>query len=86
MCRRAIGGYARDGLPVDLERGGAVVLPVSAYPAVVQPMLRLLPFGALGELLRGWAGGTASGWPVLVLAAWAALCLLLARKAFRWMS
>lgn len=24
MCRRAIGGYARDGLPVDLERGGAV--------------------------------------------------------------
>lgn len=66
--------------------GGAVVLPVSAYPAVVQPVLPLLPFGALGELLRGWAGGTASGWPVLVLAAWAALCLLLARKAFRWMS
>ena len=24
MHHRAIGGYARDGLPVDLERGGAV--------------------------------------------------------------
>lgn len=66
--------------------GGAVMLPVGAYPAPLRQVLTLLPFGALGELLRGWATGTASPLALLVLMAWAAISLLVARKAFRWTS
>ena len=66
--------------------GGALVLPVAAYPEGVQPLLRFLPFGALGELLRAWASGGSDWVGVGVLAAWAALALVVARKAFRWTS
>ncbi len=65
---------------------GAVVLPVSAYPEPVRPLLAVLPFGALGEALRAWATGVVLAWPLGVLAAWAAASLLVARKAFRWTS
>ncbi len=71
---------------VVVAAGAAVVLPVGAYPPPLQPLLAVLPFGALGELLRGWATGTASPLFVALLAAWAALTLLVARKAFRWTS
>lgn len=66
--------------------GGAVLLPVTAYPEPLRPVLAALPFGALGELLRGTAAGSSPWILVLVLACWAALSLLLARKAFRWIS
>ena len=66
--------------------GGALVLPVAAYPDAVGPALRLLPSGALGEALRAWASGTVVWWPLPVLAAWCAVSLFVARKAFQWTS
>ena len=66
--------------------GGALVLPVAAYPDWAQWPLRLTPFGALGETLRLASVGAADPLPLLILAAWAALALLVARKAFRWTS
>lgn len=65
---------------------GALVLPVSAYPAAVQPLLKLTPSAALGETLRTWASGGVDPLPLLVLVAWLALALFVARKAFRWTS
>lgn len=65
---------------------GAVLVPVANYPAAVQPALALLPTAALGETLRAAATGTALLLPLLVLAVWAVLGLLVARKVFRWMS
>ncbi|MGJ3507263.1 ABC transporter permease [Enemella sp. A6] len=66
--------------------GGAVFLPVAAYPDVVQPVLSLLPTAALGEALRHAAAGEIVGWPLAVLSVWAALGLLVSRKVFRWSS
>ena len=66
--------------------GGALVVPVSSYPAWAAWPQRLTPFGALGETLRDSSLGDAGPLPLLVLAAWAALALLVARKAFRWTS
>lgn len=65
---------------------GAVVLPVASYPDAVQPLLRATPTGALGEALRAWASGGTDPRPLLVLAPWLAVSLLVARKAFRWTS
>ena len=65
---------------------GAVLVPVADHPAWAQPVVALLPTAALGEILRTAAGGTALLLPLLVLAAWALLGLLVARKVFRWMS
>jgi len=65
---------------------GAVVLPVSAYPDAVAPLLHATPTGALGEALRAWASGGTDPLPLLVLAPWLAVSLLVARKAFRWTS
>lgn len=66
--------------------GGGLLFPVSAYPRWAQPILQALPFGALGEGLRAWAQGDLLLYPVAVLAAWAAVSLLLARKVFQWTS
>ena len=66
--------------------GGALVVPVPAYPAWAHWPLRLTPFGALGETLRDASVGAAGAWPLVVLAVWAAVALLVARKAFRWTS
>ncbi|MDO5534350.1 MAG: ABC transporter permease [Propionibacteriaceae bacterium] len=66
--------------------GGALVLPLAAYPAWAHLPLSLTPFAALGETLRLTSVGALPLIPLLVLAAWAALALLVARKAFRWTS
>lgn len=66
--------------------GGALILPLDAYPPGAELLLRVLPFAALGEALRTWAAGSTLLYPVVVLAVWAALSLFLARKAFRWTS
>lgn len=65
---------------------GGVVFPLSAFPASVEPVLRLLPITALTGGLRsalGAAGVLPLG-PVLVLSAWAVLSLGLASRTFRW--
>ena len=67
-----------------LVAGGGVLLPASAA-GPLGPVVALLPSGALGEGLRTALGG--DGFPardVLVLAAWAVLTVLAARRWFRW--
>ena len=54
---------------VGLVAGGLVV-PVSRYPAVVQPVVEALPTGALGEGMRAAAAGHVLGWPFAVLVVW----------------
>lgn len=61
--------------------GGGILLPVSSYPGWAQPIVALLPTGALGEALRA---GTPMA--LVVLAAWCTGTLVLARKVFRWTS
>ncbi|WP_026927523.1 ABC transporter permease [Granulicoccus phenolivorans] len=68
-----------------LISAGAVILPLSAYPAALQPVLAGLPSAALGEALRNAALGQVAAWPLAVLAGWALVGILLARKGFRWM-
>lgn len=67
-----------------LVAGGGVLLPVTAAGPLA-PVVALLPSGALGEGLRSSLAGT--GLPVrdlLVLAVWAAVAGLAARRWFRW--
>ncbi len=61
--------------------GGGLLLPVASHPRWAQPIVALLPTGALGEALR-------SGTPLslIVLAVWCMGALVIARKVFRWTS
>lgn len=68
-----------------LISAGAVILPLTAYPAGLQPVLAGLPSGALAEALRNASTGQVAAWPLPVLAVWALIGVLLARKGFRWM-
>lgn len=71
---------------VILLAGGALVLPLSRYPAVIEPVVRLLPTAALGEALRQGSVGHVLGWPLLVLVVWLVVAAVLARRCFRWTS
>jgi len=65
---------------------GGVVFPLTKFPAGAQPVLRLLPAGALSDGLRAVLQ-LGSGLPVrdlLALAAWAAAGIALAVRTFRW--
>jgi ABC-2 type transport system permease protein len=67
-----------------LVAGGGVLLPASAA-GPLEPVVALLPSGALGEGLRTALGG--DGFPardVLVLAVWCVVSVLAARRWFRW--
>lgn len=67
-----------------LLAGGALVLPVAAYPEAVQPVIGLLPTAAMGELLRQGSVGQALWWPLPLLAGWLLLGATLASHSFRW--
>ena len=67
-----------------LLAGGGLVIPLDRYPPAVQPIVSVLPTGALGEGLRAAASGIVLGWPILVLLGWLTAGVLVARKAFRW--
>lgn len=60
---------------------GGIVIPVSVFPSFLQPVIGLLPTGALGEALR-----SGSVWTLVVLLVWALGSLALARKVFQWTS
>ena len=64
--------------------GGGLVIDVSRYPRVLQPVVEALPTAALGEGLGAGATGVVLGWPFAVLAVWLVVAALLARRAFRW--
>ena len=64
---------------------GAVLLPVSSYPDPMQPVVTLLPSGALAQGLREVASGAGLCLVhALVLAVWAALAAALTARTFRW--
>ncbi len=65
---------------------GGLVVPVDRYPAAAQPIVQLLPTGALGETVRAAAVGDVLGWPLALLTGWAVAAVLLAWKGFRWTS
>jgi ABC-2 type transport system permease protein len=71
---------------VILVIGGALIIPLERYPAVLRPVIEVLPTAALGEGLRAAAHGQLLGWPVLVLLAWLLAAGLAAWKGFRWTS
>ncbi|HVD79041.1 MAG TPA: ABC transporter permease [Propionibacteriaceae bacterium] len=71
---------------VILVIGGALIIPLERYPAVLRPVIEALPTAALGEGLRAAATGQLLGWPVLVLLAWLVAAGLAAWKGFRWTS
>ncbi|WP_061292487.1 ABC transporter permease [Herbidospora cretacea] len=65
---------------------GGVVLPVSAFPEGIRPLLEILPITALTDGLRSTLTGV-GGFPVgatLVLLCWAVLALAAAARWFRW--
>ena len=65
--------------------GGAVVLPLSSYPAAMRDVVTLLPTGALAEGLRqAMSGGGLGIAHVLVLALWAGVAGTLTARTFRW--
>ncbi|KQV03363.1 MULTISPECIES: ABC transporter permease [unclassified Kitasatospora] len=65
---------------------GGVVVPLSKFPAAVQPVLELLPISALSDGLRDvLQNGAGMPWADLgILGAWAAVGLGLAARFFRW--
>ena len=65
---------------------GALVLPLTRYPASLEPVVRLLPTAALGEELRSGSLGHLLGWPVAVLLVWLVGSAAVAWKGFRWTS
>jgi ABC-2 type transport system permease protein len=65
---------------------GGVVFPLTKFPAGVQPVLKLLPAGALADGLRtvlAHSGGV-PGRDLLVLLVWAAVTIAVAARTFRW--
>ncbi|MBA2532289.1 MAG: ABC transporter permease [Nocardioidaceae bacterium] len=68
-----------------LLAGGGVIVPFDRYPASVQPVMELLPTGALAEGLRDVLDGAAVGLGhVAILLAWTVVAATLAARTFRW--
>jgi len=65
---------------------GGVIFPLTRFPAGAQPVLRLLPSGALSDGLHSVLqyGGGLPLRDLVVLAAWAVLGIGLAARLFRW--
>lgn len=65
--------------------GGAVLLPADRLPGPLADLAAFLPAGALGEALRASLGaGALPLTPLVVLAVWALVCSLAAKRWFRW--
>ncbi len=65
---------------------GAVLFPLTKFPAGARPVLRLLPADALADGLRSvldYSSGV-PGSDLLVLCVWAAAAIALAVRTFRW--
>lgn len=72
-------------LYVVLLVAGAVVLPVSSYPELMQHVATALPSGALAEGLRELLTGAGLEWArVAVLAVWGLGATALTVRTFRW--
>ena len=86
--RAEINLAAQNGLYLLLLLLGGVIFPLNELPEPLQNVGKLLPSGALADVLRGAITDTAaygqSSW--IVLACWALLAPLTATKFFRWNS
>jgi ABC-2 type transport system permease protein len=76
-----------NGLYLLLLLLGGMVVPLSKLPAVIRPIARALPAGALSDALHHALGGAhvsspSTSW--LVLVAWAVVAPLAAALLFRW--
>jgi ABC-2 type transport system permease protein len=84
--RAEINLAAQNGLYLLLLLLGGVIFPLDELPEPLQNAGKLLPSGALADVLRGAITDTAaygqSSW--IVLACWAILAPLTAAKFFRW--
>ena len=70
---------------VVLLLGGAVVVPLSSYPAGMRGLVTLLPSGALAEGLRDVTSGRGlDAGAAAVLLAWAIAATGAAARTFRW--
>ncbi len=75
----------QNGLYLVMLLLGGIVVPFAEMPAPLRAVGRLLPSGALSEVLHaalGAAGSAGRGWAVLV--AWAVAAPLTAAALFRW--
>jgi ABC-2 type transport system permease protein len=65
---------------------GGVLFPLTKFPAAAQPILRLLPAGALSTGLRSVLqyGTGLPARDLLVLVVWAVAGIALAARFFRW--
>jgi ABC-2 type transport system permease protein len=64
---------------------GAVVVPLSSYPAWLHPVVAALPSGALAEGLRQACSGSGlAWWRVGVLVVWGAGAAAVTVRTFRW--
>jgi ABC-2 type transport system permease protein len=84
--RAEINLAAQNGLYLVLLLLGGVIFPLDELPEPLQNAGKLLPSGALADVLRGAITDTSaygqSAW--IVLACWALLAPLTAAKFFRW--
>ena len=84
--RAEINLAAQNGLYLVLLLLGGVIFPLDKLPEPLQNVGKLLPSGALADVLRGAITDSAaygqSSW--IVLACWALLAPLTAAKFFRW--
>ena len=84
--RAEINLAAQNGLYLVLLLLGGVIFPLDELPEPLQNAGKLLPSGALADVLRGAITDTAAygqtSW--IVLACWALLAPLTATKFFRW--
>jgi ABC-2 type transport system permease protein len=84
--RAEINLATQNGLYLLLLLLGGVIFPLNELPEPLQNVGKLLPSGALADVLRGAITDTASygqsSW--IVLACWALLAPLTATKFFRW--
>jgi ABC-type polysaccharide/polyol phosphate export permease len=68
--------------------GSGVFFSVERFPAVVQPLIRLLPLTALIDVLRAviseGAPLVSQGTPLLILSLWGIVSFAVALKLFRW--
>lgn len=77
---------AANGLYLVLLLLGGMVVPLDELPGALEAVARLLPSGALSEILQdatsGGGSGTAGAWAVLL--AWAVAAPTAAAATFRW--
>lgn len=64
---------------------GGLLFPSTSAPAILQPIIGLIPSAALGDSLRtALISGTASGSGILILLAWTLIAGFAATRWFKW--